>query len=303
MIRPALSLLLLCAGCATAAPPADELYQQGTAALARGDQAAARSAFQRAAHTDPTLLEAQLNLAALDLEQGEVAIARQRLAPLSLGPDADPRARYLLALAQLEAGERDTALQSLENLADHQFPEAYYLLGQQYAAAGDFGEAEYCFTTYLELRSEGGFRAEVQERLAALDRLRHTDRDTEIPAEPLTGPEPEPDAAIEPPGEPEQHDPAPPAATPAPPATPVQPAKPPATLPVQTQPASDRADLSEDEKIWRDARFLEIVKKEHRRALAAYRKYLQLAPFGEHANGAREGILRCEAALQAGEDS
>lgn len=288
-------------GCTGGPRAAEEVYRDGVTAMECQDYQGARRAFQQVLQQDPQILEAQLNLAAIDLATGQPIPARQRLeALIAGGMTADPRVRYLHALTLIAVDEEAAGLAALRTLDQEGFPEAAFALGEQLAAAGDLGEAQYYFGRYRGLRPGGGFEGDVTAHLAAMaSRL----TDMAIPEDPADAPDDETQPVTDPAAEPEPTPAAAPDETPTDqPAPAVTPDDAPSESTPAPTPAPDPAPapLSKEEKIWRDARFLEIRKKDYKRALETYRAYLQMAPFGEHATGAQEGILRCEAALRDG---
>lgn len=294
-----LALILTCLGLAGCTTPvqAEDAYRLGVSALEKNDRDTAKGYFAQATASDPSLLEAHLNLAAIDLAEARPREARARLEPLlSADRTQDPRLRYLHALALLDVGEEEAAMEALRALDAEDFPEAAFLLGQQAYLAGDEGEAENYFKRYLAERPSGGFGAEATAQLVALadqlaDELEATADATlaggsDAPEGDAVAVEP---AAVEPEPSAQEADPVVSLEKPR-----IQPKPAPQAKP---QPADA---LSPEEKAWRDARFLEIVKHNYAGAITAYRRYLSLAPLGERATGAQEGIVRCEKAIASG---
>jgi len=284
-------------GCTTPVE-AEDAYRLGVTALEKNDRTTASAHFRQATASDPTLLEAHLNLAAIDLAEAHPDAALTRLEPLlAADKSQDPRLRYLHAIALLDTDESEAAIEALKALDADDFPEASFLLGQQAYLQGDEGEAEAYFNRYLTLRPEGGFGAETTTQLTALadqlaDELEAT-ADAALQGGsdvPLNEEDPEPVIEI----------PEPVIAEPEPivkPPDPVIVAPKPQVKPKGDPKPAPSGELSAAEQAWRDARFLEIKKHNYASAITSYRRYLSLAPLGDHATGAQEGIVRCEAAL------
>ncbi|HYE80446.1 MAG TPA: tetratricopeptide repeat protein [bacterium] len=303
----AVGIALLAAGCVGGAG-AEESYRRGVQALELGQPAAARNHFVSALQQDPRLLEAHLNVASLDLSGGDPEVALTRLEALQAsGAAADPRVRYLQAQALLDLGQTDEALAVLEPLAEEHFAEAYYALGAVASQGGDQGDAAFYLRKYLELDPKGGFSGEAQRLLGVLGESVMPPEQAVVDGAPAEEPPPgevlpvetpsTEDPAATPAGQPVARPVATPAVESRPAAPPVP--QPPAATPAKPtpHPAAKKPALSAEERIWRDARFLEIRKKQYQQALERYRLYLSKYPFGAHANGAQEGIARCEAAL------
>lgn len=313
-LQPLIAILL--AGCSSVSPAQE--YRAGVEALERGQPVRARTHFVESLRLDPGLLEAHLNVAALDLAEGHAQEALTRLdGVVASGGQDDKRVRYTRAQALLELRRTDEAVNELEPLADAGFAEAFYALGGIASQSGDLGDAEFYLRKYLELDGDGGFSANASRMLDTLvvsGDVPVTDPaveapdplapaiDPEIPPVETVPVEQSPIVATE---EPPKTAPVEePVAEPAPKPTPPEPS-PPAVDPKpqpkpQPKPETKPAALPEEERIWRDARFLEIKKKQYGKALETYRRYLAKYPFGPHADGAQEGIARCEAALAKG---
>jgi putative PEP-CTERM system TPR-repeat lipoprotein len=91
----------------------------GTAQLTRGDMKAARAAFERALKLDPALGEAQLNLARLDISQGQEASAQTRLNALLTKDEKNVDALMETARLFSLRGKPDEALKWLTRAEDH----------------------------------------------------------------------------------------------------------------------------------------------------------------------------------------
>src|SRR5690606_14826199 len=92
------------------------LNLEGTAQLGRGEFTAARAAFERALKLDPNFAPAGLNLAELDLREGNVEAARERYLALTENKRADTRAMVALARIAIAAERNDEAIEWLEKV-------------------------------------------------------------------------------------------------------------------------------------------------------------------------------------------
>ena len=137
---------------AQANPGASTLYRLGTLLARTGEKARARAAFERALALQPDLAEANNDLGALLAQGGDVdgAIARFRAA-LASTPDY-PDALNNLGYALLLTGHDDEARGLYEKALALQpdFPEALNNLGLLMGRAGDMDRAEQYFRDALE---------------------------------------------------------------------------------------------------------------------------------------------------------
>lgn len=98
------------------APPTNALPSnlRGSVLAARGDLAAARTAFEKAVQIDPKFFPAAANLASLDLREGRPGDARQRYETLLSNDPKNPQAGVALAvLTARTGGTRDEVLAQL----------------------------------------------------------------------------------------------------------------------------------------------------------------------------------------------
>jgi Tfp pilus assembly protein PilF len=143
---------------AQANPGASTLYRLGTLLAKTGETARARAAFERALALQPDLAEASNDLGALLAQGGDLdaAIARFRAALASTPeyPDALNNLGYALLLTGHDAEARALYEKALALQPD--FPEALNNLGLLVGRAGDMDRAERYFREALIGRPEYG---------------------------------------------------------------------------------------------------------------------------------------------------
>ncbi len=143
---------------AQASPSASTLFRLGTLLVKSGDAVRARAALERALSMQPDLAEASNDLGALLAQQGELpsAIERFRAALASAPdyPDALNNLGYALLLSGHEREARELYEKALRLQPD--FPEALNNLGLLFGRAGELDRAEPYFREALERRPDYG---------------------------------------------------------------------------------------------------------------------------------------------------
>jgi tetratricopeptide (TPR) repeat protein len=155
-----------------AEPAALRRLQLGRLQLAQGHAASARSSFETAIEADATFPDPIVELAALALDSGEAAAARElldRAAALQAGHLGVRRERARLAALETRVAEAQTTLAEL--IASEADATAAAYLGYLLQAAGDSGRAAAAFEraitiSGLDPRAYGG--ADLSSAAAAL---------------------------------------------------------------------------------------------------------------------------------------
>jgi protein O-GlcNAc transferase len=154
---------------------ADPLTQAnlGLLLLKRGDASAARRELQLALAGEeldrPTLLAIGNGLRRAGDPQGAL---RAMESALEGAPEPTPALLSELALAQRAAGQRERALETLEQALarDPRYATAHYILGSMLASDGKRRQAMQHLERYLQLEPRGAQAGQARERLELLDK-------------------------------------------------------------------------------------------------------------------------------------
>jgi Tfp pilus assembly protein PilF len=140
----------------------------GEIRLSQKDNAAARTAFEKALATDDKYISPYLSLASLDLDENRWAEAADISSKLiELNPYVT-RGHYLNAVANFNLGRFDLAEKSVAEVLkqdDKRYPMTHYILGAMAAERGDLNEAAEEFQRYLKEEPDSPYARRVKQAL------------------------------------------------------------------------------------------------------------------------------------------
>ena len=108
---------------------------------------------------------------------GELTIASAQPAPGTAGmtedqKKAEAKSQYEKGLSHYNLGEFDSAIQAFRRAYEiSNAPGLLFNIAQAYRLKKDYEQASYFYTTYLRLKPDAPNRADVEERLAELEKL------------------------------------------------------------------------------------------------------------------------------------
>ncbi|HEX4772764.1 MAG TPA: tetratricopeptide repeat protein [Bryobacteraceae bacterium] len=132
---------------------------------------------------DPTIFEAQYNLAAMLMNRGETAEAISHYAMAAKIRPRDPVVSNALGAAEMSAGQLQSAARDLQTAIDLRpdYFDAHYNLGLALASAGDFSRAESELRRATQLKpQDANAHANLGAALAQLGKLSQAQNELEL---------------------------------------------------------------------------------------------------------------------------